>query len=85
MNELSLPRKWQRIRDCNTHCSKIWPNLIVLRDTDKPLGDTAKDIVYQQNERLDGSNETEIAIPETYENLPQDPNQLKEVLMFSFV
>ncbi|MFY0760892.1 hypothetical protein AB1K32_18740 [Metabacillus dongyingensis] len=56
--------------------------LIALRDTDKPLDDTAKDLVYQQKERLEVSNETEIAIPDTYENLPHDPNQLKEVLMF---
>jgi NADH dehydrogenase/NADH:ubiquinone oxidoreductase subunit G len=56
--------------------------LIALRDTDKPLDDTAKDLVYQQKERLEESNETEIAIPDTYENLPHDPNQLKEVLMF---
>ncbi|MFC0272274.1 hypothetical protein ACFFIX_12590 [Metabacillus herbersteinensis] len=56
--------------------------LIALRDTDKPLDDTAKDIVYQQKERLEESNETEIAIPDTYESLPHDPNQLKEVLMF---
>ncbi|MDQ0221162.1 hypothetical protein ELQ35_10750 [Peribacillus cavernae] len=56
--------------------------LIALRDTDKPLDDTAKDLVYQQKERLEGSNETEIAIPDTYGNLPHDANQLKEVLMF---
>ncbi|MFC9600494.1 hypothetical protein ACFY5J_24395 [Peribacillus butanolivorans] len=57
--------------------------LIALRDTDKPLDDTAKDLVYQQKERLEGSYETEVAIPDTYEeNLPQDPKQLKEVLMF---
>ncbi|WP_144555506.1 hypothetical protein [Bacillus sp. X1(2014)] len=56
--------------------------LIALRDTDKPLDDTAKDIVYEQKERLEGSNETEIAVQEIFGNLPQDPNQLKEVLMF---
>jgi chromosome segregation ATPase len=56
--------------------------LIALRDTDKPLDDTAKDLVYQQKERLAGFNDTKIALPDTYENLPQDPNQLKEVLMF---
>ncbi|MGG0250551.1 hypothetical protein COF64_14685 [Bacillus sp. AFS043905] len=56
--------------------------LIALRDTDKPLDDTAKDLVYQQRERLEGSNETHIAIPDTYENSPHDPNQLNEVLMF---
>lgn len=56
--------------------------LIALRDTDKPLDDTAKDLVHQQKERLEGTNEAVIAIPDTYETLPQDPNQLKEVLMF---
>jgi hypothetical protein len=56
--------------------------LIVLRDTDKPLDDTAKALVYQQKERLEGSNETEIAISDTYDNLPHDPNQLKEFLTF---
>lgn len=55
--------------------------LIALRDTDKPLDDTAKDLVIQQKERLEGSNEAEIAVIDTYENLPHDPNQLKEVLM----
>jgi len=56
--------------------------LIALRDTDKPLDDTAKEIVYQQKERLEGSNETEIVTQEIFGNLPQDPKQLKEVLMF---
>lgn len=56
-------------------------SLIALRDTDKPLDDTAKDLVLQQKERLKVPNETDVAIPDTYENLPQDPNQLKEVLM----
>jgi hypothetical protein len=56
--------------------------LIALRDTDKPLDDTAKDLVYQQKEKLEGSKETEIAISDTYDNLPQDPNELKEILMF---
>lgn len=55
--------------------------LIALRDTDKPLDDTAKELVYQQKERLKGSDETEIAITDTYGDLPQDPNQLKEILM----
>jgi chromosome segregation ATPase len=54
--------------------------LIALRDTDKPLDDTAKDLAFQQKERLVDSKETEIAIPDTYGNLPQDPNQLKEIL-----
>ncbi|MBU8881318.1 hypothetical protein BGM26_20580 [Bacillus sp. FJAT-29790] len=56
--------------------------LIALRDTDKSLDDTAKDLVNQQKERLEGSNENEIAIIDTYRNIPHDPNQLKEVLMF---
>ncbi|MGF6952922.1 putative nucleic acid-binding Zn-ribbon protein [Neobacillus sp. B4I6] len=56
--------------------------LIALRDMDKPLDVTAKDLVYQQKERIEGSNETEITISNTYENLPHDPNQLKEVLKF---
>jgi chromosome segregation ATPase len=56
--------------------------LIALRDTDKPLDDTAKDLVDQQKERLEESNETKIVIPDTYGNLPQDPNQLKEAILF---
>ncbi|MGZ4159967.1 MAG: hypothetical protein ACXVNF_04095, partial [Neobacillus sp.] len=51
--------------------------LIALRDTDKPLDDTAKELVNQQQERLEGHNENEIAISDTYDNLPQDPKQLK--------
>ncbi|WP_110926785.1 hypothetical protein [Bacillus massiliglaciei] len=56
--------------------------LIALRDTDKPLDDTAKDLVIQQKDRLEESNGTEIATGDTYSNLPQDPEQLKEVLLF---
>jgi chromosome segregation ATPase/biotin operon repressor len=56
--------------------------LVALRDTDKPLDDTAKDLVFQQKERLEASDETQIALPDTYENLPRDPNQLNEALMF---
>lgn len=56
--------------------------LIALRDSDKPLEDTAKDLVFQQKERLEGLDETQIAISGTYENLPHDPNQLKEFLRF---
>ncbi|MET3730273.1 DNA-binding transcriptional regulator YhcF (GntR family)/outer membrane murein-binding lipoprotein Lpp [Fictibacillus halophilus] len=56
-------------------------SLIALRDTDKPLDDTAKDIVLQQKERLKETVQTDVALPDTYENLPQDPNQLREVLM----
>jgi chromosome segregation ATPase len=56
--------------------------LIALRDTDKPLDDTAKDLAYQQKERLKGLNETEIAVADTYDNLPQDPNHIKEILAY---
>ncbi|MGA4722448.1 hypothetical protein [Fictibacillus nanhaiensis] len=56
-------------------------SLIALRDTDKPLDDTAKDLVVQQKDRLKETNQTDVALPDTYENLPQDPNQLREVLM----
>ncbi|MEH7252098.1 hypothetical protein V7111_08235 [Neobacillus niacini] len=56
--------------------------LIALRDTSKPLDDTAKDLVDQQKERLEEPNEIEIAITDTYENLPYDPNQLKEFFTF---
>jgi predicted transcriptional regulator len=56
--------------------------LIALRDTDKPLDDTAKDLAKQQKEKLEESNETETSISDTFDNLPQDPNQLKEIFMF---
>lgn len=56
--------------------------LIALRDTDKPLDETAKDLVNLQQQRLEGSNETEIVISDTYNHLPHDPNQLKEILKF---
>jgi DNA-binding transcriptional regulator YhcF (GntR family) len=55
--------------------------LIALRDTSNSLDDTAKDLVQHQQERLKESNQTDVAIPDIYENLPQDPNQIKEVLM----
>ncbi|MBM7094856.1 MULTISPECIES: hypothetical protein [Alteribacter] len=59
--------------------------LVAIRDTDKPLDDTAKDLVIEQKERLDSSQDshtTDVALPDTYGSLPQDPNQLKESLMF---
>ncbi|KKK36235.1 hypothetical protein WQ57_20265 [Mesobacillus campisalis] len=58
--------------------------LIALRDTDKPLDDTAKDLVSQQKEKLAQPSGSEVAITDTYDQLPQDPNQLKEALMFVF-
>lgn len=56
--------------------------LIALRDTDKPLDDTARNLVEKQKQRLEDTLETDVAIPDTYGDLPQDPNQLKEVMMF---
>lgn len=56
--------------------------LIALRDTDMPLDDTAKVIAYQQKEKLAGLNKTEIAVTDTVDNLPQDPNQLREILAY---
>lgn len=56
--------------------------LIALRDTDKPLDDTARVIAYQQKEKLAQLNETEIAVTDTADNLPQDPNQLREILAY---
>lgn len=56
--------------------------LIALRDTNESLDDTAKELVAQQKERLEESGDTEIAAPDTYGNLPNDPNQIKEVMMF---
>lgn len=56
--------------------------IIALRDTSKPLDDTAKDLVYQQREKLEWPNGTDVSIPDTYDNIPQDSGQLKEVLTF---
>lgn len=56
--------------------------LIALRDSDMPLDDTAKVIAYQQKEKLAGLNETGIAVTDTADNLPQDPNQLREILAY---
>jgi chromosome segregation ATPase len=56
--------------------------LIALRDTDKPLDDTAKELVYQQKERLEDSDGTALTRSDTYDHLPNDPNQIKEVLKF---
>ncbi|TDL74969.1 hypothetical protein [Peribacillus frigoritolerans] len=56
--------------------------LIALRDTDKPLDDTAKDLVYEQKERLEESDSSEIALADTYNHFPNDPSQLKEAFMY---
>ncbi|WP_026691328.1 hypothetical protein [Alteribacter aurantiacus] len=56
--------------------------LVAIRDTDKPLDEIAKDLVADQKERLANYQTTDVAIPDTYNNLPQDPTQLKESIMF---
>lgn len=56
--------------------------LVALRDTDKPLDVTAKDIVDAQQERLTDMIETDIALPDMDGALPQDPNQLKEAFKY---
>ncbi|WP_416147590.1 hypothetical protein ACM26V_15285 [Salipaludibacillus sp. HK11] len=56
--------------------------LIALRDTNSPLDDTAKELMVQQKKRLESPKETGVAAPDTYDNLLQDPNQLKEFLGF---
>ncbi|WP_404445745.1 hypothetical protein LG307_19985 [Sutcliffiella horikoshii] len=56
--------------------------LVALRDTDKPLDSTARDIVEQQKERLENMSETDIALPDTNETLPSDPNQIKEAFKY---
>ncbi|MFL8939276.1 hypothetical protein ACKA06_21170 [Rossellomorea oryzaecorticis] len=56
--------------------------LIALRDTEKPLDDTARSLADGQKKRLEGSGETAISPGDTYNQLPQDPNQLKEILSY---
>ncbi|MGD6991066.1 hypothetical protein [Sutcliffiella horikoshii] len=56
--------------------------LVALRDTDKPLDSTARDIVEQQKERLENTSQTDIALPDTAETLPTDPNQIKEAFKY---
>ncbi|WP_404348030.1 hypothetical protein LG311_19420 [Sutcliffiella horikoshii] len=56
--------------------------LVALRDTDKPLDSTARDIVEQQKERLENTLQTDIALPDTSETLPTDPNQIKEAFKY---
>ncbi|MFE4813683.1 hypothetical protein ACFQ9Y_21520 [Peribacillus simplex] len=53
---------------------------IALRDTDKSHEGTAKDLVYLQKDRLDESNETEIAVHDIYDNLTNS-KQIKEILI----
>ncbi|SDI27903.1 helix-turn-helix transcriptional regulator [Alteribacillus bidgolensis] len=54
--------------------------IIVIRDTEKPIDITAKDLAYQQKKRLEGFNETDLAISDTYDMSSQDPNQVKDLL-----
>ena len=56
--------------------------LVALRDTDKPLDSTARDIVEQQKERLENTAQTDIALPDTSETLPSDPEQMKEFFKY---
>ncbi len=37
--------------------------------------------MYLQKDRLEETNETEITIPDTYDNLTHNPKQLKEILI----
>lgn len=55
--------------------------LTALRDTEKPLDDTAKSLVAEQAKRLEGSDKRELAAGDTYQDLPSDPGQIKEILM----
>ncbi|TKG98614.1 hypothetical protein FC682_26250 [Peribacillus simplex] len=54
---------------------------IALRDTDKSLEGTAKALVYLQKDRLEGTDETEIAIPDIYDNLTHNSKQINEILI----
>ncbi|WP_085506929.1 hypothetical protein [Thalassobacillus devorans] len=51
--------------------------LIAIRDTDKPLDVITKELVEQQKERLE-SEETAVAVNDTYDQFLQDPAQMKE-------
>lgn len=37
--------------------------------------------MYLQKDRLEETNETEITIPDTYDNLTHNPKRLKEILI----
>ncbi|QAS52062.1 hypothetical protein [Halobacillus litoralis] len=54
--------------------------LMAIRDTDKSQDDEAKILVDQQEKRLEGYTETQIALSNTYDQSLQDPGQLKDVL-----
>ncbi|TMW70923.1 hypothetical protein [Alteribacter natronophilus] len=56
--------------------------LQAIRDTERPLNETAEDLVAQQKQRLANYNRSDIALPDTYDTLPQDPNQLREAFAF---
>ncbi|KPB05705.1 hypothetical protein [Bacillus sp. CHD6a] len=56
--------------------------LVALRDTDKPLDTTARNIVEEQKKRLENTTQTDIALPDTSETLPTDPNQIKEAFKY---
>ncbi|MBO0999051.1 hypothetical protein IOC57_15055 [Bacillus sp. SD075] len=53
---------------------------IALRDTDKSLEGKLKTCVSTKD-RLEGTNETEIAIPNIYDNLTHNSKQINEFLI----
>ncbi|PYZ96388.1 hypothetical protein CR205_11725 [Alteribacter lacisalsi] len=57
-------------------------SLQAIRDTDRPLNDTAEDLVAEQKERLANYNHSDIALPDRPDTLPQDPNQLRDAFAF---
>ncbi|MCP3027116.1 hypothetical protein [Halobacillus sp. A5] len=54
--------------------------LRAIRDTENPIDVTAKFLAEQQKDRLDSQEETDISLPDTYENSIQDPEQLRSFL-----
>ncbi|MBA2174795.1 hypothetical protein H0266_07815 [Halobacillus locisalis] len=56
--------------------------LQAIRDTDKPLEEISQELVEQQQERLATSETTEIAGSDTYDTSLNDPQQMRELLMF---
>ncbi|UOQ44405.1 hypothetical protein MUN89_21705 [Halobacillus salinarum] len=56
--------------------------LKAIRDTERPLDETALDLVLDQKERLKSNEETSVAAADTYDPSLYDAGQLKEFLMF---
>ncbi|GGF18268.1 hypothetical protein GCM10010954_16260 [Halobacillus andaensis] len=55
-------------------------SLKAIRDTERPLDDTAKDLAGKQKERLETPEDTGISVPDTYDTSLQDPEQLRDFL-----